>query len=117
HAIAGARVVGLHQRGSPRDFSRGGGGAGNGRVAAPSRCRIDVGPGRSHEDVLAVVARAIQLVVLVGVSHPYDAAITRRVVRRRRSVIAAGSDDYRALRPRVVDRVLEALAEARIAER
>ena len=73
----------------------------------------DVGARRGEERVRAVVRGRVELVGAVGVRDADDAAVTGRVGRRARAVVAGRGDDDDVVVPRVVDRRLERGAVAR----
>ena len=116
HAVAEGRVDGLEQGGGASDDGGRGRRAVDHRVGAPQVRRLDIGTGRGDEDGLAGVAEAGEAVGRVGGGDAHDGAVAGGERRLARRVVTGGGHEDGALRPRVVDGILEVRAEAGVAE-
>ena len=116
NAIRQRWIYGAHQGGRSGDH------CGRARSAAPRHVTVilvgsqDVHTGCGHKNRTAVVACRGEVVILIGGGNADDSFIASRESRCVATVVSRGGDQHDILVPRVVDRILQALAETRVAE-
>ena len=116
NAIRQRWIYGAHQGGRSGDH------CGRARSAAPRHVTVilvgsqDVHTGCGHKNRTAVVACRGEVVILIGGGNADDALVAGREGRGAAALVACGGNQNNVLLPSVVNGVLQALAETRIAE-
>ena len=116
NAVRQRRIDGAHQSRRSRDHS------GRSRGAAPRHVTVilispqNIHARTGHKNRTAVVACRGQVVILIGGGNADDSFVAGRESRCVAAVVSYGGDQHDILAPGVVHRILQALAETRIAE-